>query len=755
MRNRDALTAEPGILTMLAFLSIAASVGAQTLDGGSRTEKPVAGAVRLQEGPRVDGEVLNDPAWAAVEGIEGFFQTTPNEGQPSTERTVVKIAYTASTLYVAAICYDRTPSGIIASDSRRDAPLDNTDSFQIILDTYRDTQNGFVFGTNPAGLEYDGQVTNEGAGSGTGNFGGGGRQTGGSGGGFNINWDGAWQVRSLVSDQGWSAEFAIPFKTLRYPGIDDQRWGLNFQRNIRRRNETAFWSPPPRQFDLYRLSEAGALTGLQIPKQRNLKVSPYLLGQVTSAHQTDTIWLGDVGGDVKYSLTPSLTLDGTVNTDFAQVEVDDLQINLDRFNLFFPEKRPFFLENAGLFSVGNSGQVELFFSRRIGIGADTSVVPIRGGGRLSGKAGDFDVGFLNMQTDSKPGATLTTPANNFTVARLARELPNRSRLGAIFVNRAATGSLAGVDDHNQTLGVDARWGVGRNGLVDGWIGKTQTPGRAGDDLAFNLGGSYNSERWRLSTDYTEVQQNFNPEAGFLRRTSYRTGSVFVFRTVRLGENRFKLHEWRPHVMGNGTWGIQDGLYETGRWHVDQHFEWKNSTELHTGMNLTHEGVRRSFEIAPGVFVPPGMYDHAEAQIVLRTNEGYWLSFNNTLTAGGFFGGDRVSLSPTVRLRAGDTFNAEIGVNVNDVTLPWGDFQANLYRTRMSYSFTPRMYAQALLQYNSQVSLWSTNLRFGWLQDANTGLFVVYNDTQDYTNRESITLGRSLTIKFSRMIDVFK
>jgi hypothetical protein len=197
------------------------------------------------------------------------------------------------------------------------------------------------------------------------------------------------------------------------------------------------------------------------------------------------------------------------------------------------------------------------------------------------------------------------------------------------------------------------------------------------------------------------------------------------------------------------------LHETGHWHIDQHFEFKNSTEVHTGMNLTHEGVRKPFEISPGVFVPPGMYDHAEAQIVLRTNDGYWVSFSSNVTAGGFFGGDRLSLTPSVQLRAGDTFNAEVGVTFNDVTLPWGDFQANLYRTRLSYSFSPRMYAQALLQYNSQVSLWSSNMRFGWLQDANTGLFIVYNDTQDYSGLEAFTLGRSLTVKFSRMLDIFR
>jgi len=740
-----------GLLVIALVMSVPLRVAAQSADGVAPAVKPVAAAVRVPEAPRVDGDVLNDPIWANVPGIEGFWQITPDEGQPASERTIVKIAYTDSTLYFGVVCYDGTPSDIITADSRRDAPLDNTDSFQIILDTYRDTQTGFVFGTSPAGLEYDGQVTNEGAGTGFGNFAGGGRQMGGSGGGLNVNWDGAWQVRSVVGDHGWSAEFAVPFKTLRYPAGDDQRWGVNFQRNIRRRNETAFWSPVPRQFNLYRLSEAGTLTGLSIPSQRNLKVFPYVLGQMTSAHRTDTKWLGDVGGDIKYSVTPSLTLDATVNTDFAQVEVDDLQINLDRFTLFFPEKRPFFLENAGLFSVGSSGQAELFFSRRIGIAPDGSLLPIRGGGRLTGKVNGLDVGLLNLQTASEPGMA---PANNFTVARVARELPNRSRVGAILTNRVATGSDR-RDDHSQTVGADARWGIGRYGLVDGWIGKTRTPGRDGEDLAFRMGASYNSERWRLSTDYSEVQANFNPEVGFLRRSAYRSGSVFAFRTVRFGDNKFKLHEWRPHVMGRGAWGIRDGLHETGHWHIDQHFEFKNSTEVHTGMNLTHEGVRKPFEISPGVFVPPGMYDHAEAQIVLRTNDGYWVSFSSNVTAGGFFGGDRLSLTPSVRLRAGDTFNAEVGVTFNDVTLPWGDFQANLYRTRLSYSFSPRMYAQALLQYNSQVSLWSSNMRFGWLQDANTGLFIVYNDTQDYSGLEAFTLGRSLTVKFSRMLDIFR
>ena len=309
------------------------------------TAKPIAGA------PTIDGQVLDDPVWTAIAPVTGFTQTTPDEGQPASERTEVRIAYSADTLYFGVVCYDGDPSTIIVSDSRRDSPLNETDSFLIILDTYLDQQNGFVFGTNPSGLEYDGQVTNEGQGSGAfvggGRGVGGGRQQGGAGRGFNLNWDGSWEVRTQVSDIGWSAEFAIPFRTLRYSSGESQTWGLNFQRNIRRRNETAFWSALPRQYTLYRLSLAGQLTGLQLPPQRNLKIVPYALGDaVSNEFAGNDALLGDIGIDVKYSLTPSLTLDATYNTDFAQVEVDDQQVNLNRFNLFFPEKRPFFLENA-------------------------------------------------------------------------------------------------------------------------------------------------------------------------------------------------------------------------------------------------------------------------------------------------------------------------------------------------------------------------------------------------------------------------
>ncbi len=748
---RVTLTARRHVACLAAAITVAAWVppvraGAQSqavvADVGDR---PIATALAIETPPTIDGDVLGDTAWATAEPATRFWQTIPNAGQPATQRTDVRIVYTADTLFVGVVCYDDDPAGIIVSDSRRDSPLNNTDSFQIVLDTYRDQLNGFVFGTNPAGIEYDGQVVNEGQGGGRG-----GRQQGGSGGGFNLNWDGAWQVRTRSFDLGWSAEFAIPFRTVRYPGGGPQVWGVNFQRNVRRLNETSFWAPLPRQFNLYRLSLAGQLSGLHVPPQRNLKLIPYVLGEARRIDSSPSaVALGDVGLDVKYSITPSLTLDATVNTDFAQVEVDDERVNLDRFNLFFPEKRPFFLENAGLFSVGNPRETELFFSRRIGIGTDGRPIPIVGGARLTGNVGGFSVGLLDMQTTDSPDAS----ANNFLVARLRRDLPNRSSVGALFVNREATGEGATSQGHNRTLAVDGRLGIAQNALVSGFLARTATPGLVGDDHALGLNSQYTSAEWRVRVGYSEVAKNFNPEVGFLRRSDFRRVEGQILQTIRLAPRR-KLLELRPHINFSSFWNFA-GFQETGFLHVDNDFVWPTGAELDTGFNLTREGVTSAFEIVPGVTVPPGTYDHIEAQILTSTNQGAPISFSMLTFAGGFFGGHRVAISPRVRLRSGETFNTELALSRNDIDLPGGRFSTNIWRSRTSFSFTPRLFVQSLLQYNDRDDLWSANLRVGWLQDANTGLFVVYNDTREIglQDRFSPPTGRSLILKFSRMFDV--
>jgi len=725
------------------------------LHGQVPEERPVAQAAKIPRGPVLDGMVANDPVWVAIPPLVDFWQTAPDAGQRASERTEVRIAYTTDTLYFGVVLTDRSPSGLVVSDARRDSPLDDSDSFRIILDTYRDRQNGFIFATNPAALEYDGQVNGEGNTSPFGGGGGGGgtgRQLAGSGGGFNLNWDGAWEVRTTTSESGWSAEFAIPFRTLRYEPGTGREWGINFERTIRRRKETAYWAPLPIQFDLMRVSLAGMLTGLDLPVQRNLKVVPYALGEsrVRTDSGPDAKYFGDVGLDAKYSVTPSLTLDATINTDFAQVEVDEQQINLDRFNLFFPEKRPFFLENAGLFAVGSPSEAEVFFSRRIGISDSGEAIPILGGARLSGKAGPINVGLLNMQTGESAGAA----GDNFTVARVRQDFRGRSGLGAIFVGRTATGNLAGADDHNQALAADGRWGIGPTGLISGFIARTDTPGMSSGQQAFQVQARNDTQPLTLSLTYSDIGEHFNPEVGFLSRLGgFRKVEGLIFTRIR-PKGRSKFQEIRPHSVFRTYWN-RDGFQETRFWHIDSAWELKNSWEFSTGMNLTREGVVEPFEIYPGVLVPAGVYEHTEAQLSVTSNQGAPVSGRLQVNAGGFFGGDRLTTSPQLRVRVGDSLNTEVSWDRNSIDLPWGRFVTNLTRTRVSYSFSPRVFVQGLVQYNDRANTWSTNLRFGWLQQANTGLFLVYTDSHmiDELPSASTRPDRSFIVKISRMLDV--
>ncbi|MDZ7369012.1 MAG: carbohydrate binding family 9 domain-containing protein [candidate division KSB1 bacterium] len=750
--------------TLVLFLLSGSFAAAQDLSDGNDHEAalvPVVTAWRVDAAPILDGEVLNDPAWNQVKPATGFWQTAPDEGRPATERTEVRVIYTTDTIYFGVVCYDRAPDRMVVSDSRRDSPLDETDSFQIILDTFHDKQNGFVFGTNPAGIEYDGQVTNEGQGD----IALGGRQQAGSGGGFNLNWDASWKVRTAISDSGWSAEFAIPFRTLRYNNNGKpQSWGVNFQRNLRRRNETAFWTRMPRQFTLFRLSQAGVLQGLEISSQRNFKFMPYSLGKATRNFftQTQSKWDAEFGGDLKYSLTPSLTLDATYNTDFAQVEVDEQQVNLERFNLFFPEKRPFFLENAGLFAIGTPGEVEIFFSRRIGISASGREVPIVGGGRLSGKIGATNLGLLNMQTEAVGGVT---QANNFSVARVSQEFPNRSSVGAMFINREATGDrqIAGETKYNRTFVADARLGIGKYTQALGFVAKTTTPGRSGRDYGFKLGLNHDSKSWLIQANYTEIAENFNPEVGFLRRFAYRKSEALVLHRYR-PQNFLGLHELRPHVSYRGFWDFS-GFQETGFLHLDNHWEWKSGVEIHTGVNFSREGLKNPFTIYRKqkkpltiyhtVTVPAGIYDHTEVQIVMNSNQGAPLSVSGRYVIGGAYGGERTSASSTVKFRIGETFNTELTWSKNYYDLPFGSFNTDILRARISYSFTPRLFVQSLLQYNDLDEVWSTNLRLGWLQSANTGLFVVYNENRDTFDETLGLRDRSFIVKFSRLFDLLE
>jgi len=752
------------VVALLALLVLAAPVGwAQTSDSDPASRR--ARAARAGAAPRLDG-VLDDPVWASAPAIGGFVQHEPFEGRPVSERTEVRILFDAAAVYLGAWLYDGDPSGIVRGETRRDARVDDTDAFLIVFDTYRDRQNAFVFGTTPAGIEYDGQVVREGTGSGIQSS----RQQGGATAGFNLNWDGSWEVATSTDERGWYAEFRIPFSTLRYGQGGEQTWGLNLARHIRRRNEQAFWSPVGRQFTLWRVSSAGTLEGLETPVRRTVQITPYSLASSSRDFASGTLieetcarlscrfgigsYAGDValGGDAKIGVTPSLTLDLTYNTDFAQVEVDEQQVNLTRFNLFFPEKRPFFLENAGSFSVGSSSQgggqaVEMFFSRRIGIGPDGVPVPIVGGGRITGKLAGLTVGLLDIQTDGVPGVVA---ANNYAVGRVVRELPNRSRIGAMVINRTAT-ALDG--DYNRTYVADGRLGLGQAVTLDAFGALTETPAVSGREHALNVSGAYNTRTWVIQSTYTEVGDDFNPEVGFLERSGYRFLSMHVLRHVRFA-NLAWLRELRPHASYRSYWGF-DGFQQTRNIHFDSHIELADGAFFSPAFNLTREGLQTPFEIDSGVVVPPGTYDNVEAAWRWNSNEGAPVSINGSLDWGGFLSGTRRGISNTLTVRAGAAFASALRISYNDLDLAEGSFSTTLIGLRLAYNFTPRMYLQSLVQYNQQAGSWSGNVRYGWLNTAGTGLFVVVNESRAADRWHDLAgpLGRAVIVKFTRQFNV--
>ena len=740
-------------LGLLSVFVVTVSIPAAAQDINPVTATGTARPVRvgsprvISRAPTIDGR-LDDEAWRDAAPFTGFVQRELSEGAPVSERTEVRIVTDGEALFVGAWLFDREPAGIVPGEKIRDVTLTNSDYFGFILDTYLDRQNGFIFATTPAGVEYDGQVAKEGEGGGIFQQG----QTraqAGSMGGFNLNWDGSWTVATSRDSLGWYAEFRVPFSTLRYGGGALQTWGLNLVRSIRRRNEESFWSFVPRQFSLMRLSRAGTLQNIQVPVRRIATVTPYVLASSARdfATQPRMDQNQEFGADLKYGLTPSLTLDLTYNTDFAQVEVDEQRTNLTRFPLFFPEKRPFFLENAGVFSAGTPQAVELFFSRRIGIDPLGAPVPILGGGRVTGRVAGLTVGALQIFTED---VASVQPANSYTVARLTKELSARSRVGVIGVQRMSTDSTRDV---NRTYGVDGRIGMGDAWTIDWWGGRTQTTGVSGDENAFSVRAGYQTSDWNNSIRYVQVGEEFDPQVGFLNRSGgYEFYDINFMRIVRKPEWKW-FKEWNPHVNYRGYYK-HDGYWQSGQVHLDfTEITFASGGRFGPELNVYHEGLQEPFEISPGVTLPIGAYDWLGIGLDWSTNPSAPLSFVLRGDFGPFYNGNRNGGTATITYRRGASLTSSLLLDYNDVHLDQGDFVRRLMGVRVGYFFTPKIFLQSLVQYSNQASLWAANVRFGWLNTAGTGLFVVYNEGQvadgffDWRRPSS----RSFVVKYTRQL----
>jgi hypothetical protein len=432
------------------------------------------------------------------------------------------------------------------------------------------------------------------------------------------------------------------------------------------------------------------------------------------------------------------------------VEVDEQQVNLTRFNLFFPEKRPFFLENAGVFAFGTPESVDLFFSRRIGIDSAGRAVPITGGGRLSGRAGSLTLGVLDIQTGAidSAGQGRISPPNNFSVARVIRELPHRSRIGAIAVARTNTDSTG---DYNITAGIDGKVGIGETVSIDGYFAHSETPNRSGAANSYNLSGSYTTRKWEVGAALRHVDDAFNPDVGFLERPSFVFYSLRILRHLRTPQIPW-FRETRPHLTFRQFDDV-DGRPQSRLIHIDSHFLFANGAFFEApGLNFTREALRAPFEIAPGVVIPAGLYDHFEWASNYNSNLSAPYSFAGNLTIGGFYTGHRVSSTLSLTARPNARFNATLRVGRDDVHLEQGHFINDLIGLRLGYTFTPRMYLQALTQYNTQTASILANVRFGWLGPAGTGLFIVYNEGRT-TGIGAAVAGRTFAVKFARQFDL--
>ncbi|MCA1584278.1 MAG: carbohydrate binding family 9 domain-containing protein [Acidobacteria bacterium] len=711
--------------------------------------------------PVIDGRV-DDALWQGVKPYTDFTQQDPTEGAPATEQTEVRLIVGRGQLYVGIICFDSDPTKIIVSQARRDASLNETDSVIMVFDTFNDNQNAFVFGTNPIGIEYDGQVAREGQTSGlTFQGGAGGTQRGGIS-AFNPNWDGDWTVRSQVTERGWETEMAIPLKTLRYSTGADRTWGFNVLRNIRHKNEQVYLAPIPRGFDIYRVSLAAKVSGLDLPARRDIKLIPYVLGSAnkdfTRAQGDQLDRNADVGVDLKWGIRPNLTLDATLNTDFAQVEADEEQVNLTRFDLFFPEKRPFFLENASTFQFGQPQSIDLFFTRRIGLSPTGVPIDILGGGRLSGKvAGDWNVGLLNIQTDDLvvSGRTLATE-NNYSVLRAQKEV-GRSTYGGIFVGRYATGETgAGVAKSNRAYGVDANVQIGANQRFSSFIARTDTPGTDGSDYAGRAFYNFTNNLWQLSGGYSQVGDRFNPEVGFLPRRGYRRPEFRAFFQPQPKGIPW-IRRFAPHYSYNSFWGFDDAL-QTSMMHVHPleiqparggRFGWffdrNQDNPLVPFVVYNRDGKR--------VAVPAGQYTWYQNAFEYFHDPSARVSGTIRARVGNFYDGDFNSVEITSDYRISSRMIASLGWTRQDIDLPTGSFVTNLVPMKASYAFTTLASLSALVQYNGQTAQFSANIRLALLNRSGTGLFIVYNDRRDTTSfTPDETLGRSFVVKYTRLFD---
>ena len=689
-------------------------------------------AVRLSTPLKIDGK-LDEEIYMASPAMSDFIQQDPKENVPATEKTEVWVFFDRDNVYVVGKCWDTHPERMVMNEMRRDGSgIPRNENFAFILDTFYDHRNGVLFEMNPLGGRFDAQFSNE--------------RT------LNTSWNPVWEIKSGRFDQGWIVETRIPFKSLRYkPGIQ-QVWGFNVRRKNQWKNEISYLTAIPAalgQGGHFRgVSLAATLVGIEAPSSsKNLEIKPYVTGNVSSdtaaVPRVENKAKSDWGVDVKYGIKGSLTADLTYNTDFAQVEADEQQVNLTRFNLFFPEKREFFLENLGTFEFGGAGvstsanaqttsltagfsdTPTFFYSRRIGLDRSGGAVPIVGGGRLTGRLGRYTLGAMEIRSDEAPSAGAA--ATNFSVLRVKRDVLRKSTIGAIFTGRSVSERRTGS---NEAYGVDGTFGFFDNLTINTYWAQTRSEGLTSDDRSYRAQMDYAGDKYGVQLERMAVGANFNPEVGFVRHPDMVRNYANVRFSPRPKRSKWARRvnsaAWVDHIENGG--GRRDWESLAGEFSLD----FQNGDRFNVRSSNNYEYLPVALRLAPGVTAPVGGYDTHLVQTGYNFGaQRKLLSGNVSLEKGTFYGGDKTTFTVTQgRLSFPPTFSVEPSYSVNTVDIPQGAFTTHLIGTRLNVMLTPLMFGAALVQYNSTSHTVSANARFRWEYQPGSELFVVLNETHD-------------------------
>ena len=697
-------------------------------------------AVRIAAPLQIDGQ-LNEPVYAEVLAISDFVQAEPREGSPALQKTEVWLLYDDRNVYVVVRCWEANMDRLIANEMRRDASLvfEGTDNIAIILDTFYDRRNSVFLAVNAASGRADGQTTNER--------------------GYNGDWNIVWQAKSGRFDGGWTVEVAVPFKSLRYRPGRAQVWGFNIHRKTPHLNERSYLSPVPVArgvAGIISASLAATAVGIEAPATtRNLEVKPYATASVGTSRAVASSSLvndlkGDAGLDVKYAVTQGLSADLTYNTDFAQVEADEQQVNLTRFSLFFPEKREFFLENQGTFNFGMAGTAAsdtpiLFYSRRIGLNNGREI-PIQAGGRFTGQIGPVTLGVLGIRTGEE--GTTRTPATTFSSVRVRRNVLRKSSLGAMYTGRSVAQRGVG---RNDAFGVDANIAFFDNLQINTYWARTRTDGLGGEDASYRGQLDYAADRYGVQLEYLFIGEAFNPEVGFLRRPDMRKSH---------GQFRFSPRPRNAKVVRKYSAVATLSHIENAAGHLETQkadgefsIEYQSGDKLLVGYAASYEFLPAAFRIAPGVILPSAGYDFGSARVGLTLGQRRRFAGNILAEYGTFYSGHMTAVGLS-RGRTGiiSQVSVEPTISINRVDLPQGAFTTTLAGSRVTYTVTPQMFASALIQYNSGSNSLAANVRLRWEYQPGSELFVVFNEQRDTLMRGvPDLLGRALIVKITRLL----